>query len=78
MLMKLRKIKISDRFKTHPPKDEKLNSRREVFLNHSADFLDLHHPIIVNKDNTLIDGYCTYLVLKEYGVKKFPVIKVGV
>ena len=76
--MKLRKIKISDRFKTHPPKDEKLDSRREVFLNHSADFLDLHHPIIVNKNNTLIDGYCTYLVLKEHRVKKFPVIKVGV
>ena len=33
---------------------------------------------IVNKNNTLIDGYCTYLVLKEHGVKKFPVIKVGV
>lgn len=76
--MRLRKIKISDRFKTHPPKTEKLESRREVFLNHSTDFLDLHHPIIVNRDNTLIDGYCTYLVLKEYGVKKFPVIKVGV
>lgn len=76
--MKLRKIKISDRFKTHPPKDEKLDSRREVFLNHSEDFLDLHYPIIVNKNNVLIDGYCTYLVLKEYGVKKFPVIKVGV
>lgn len=76
--MKLRKIKISDRFKMHPPKDEKLDSRREVFLNHSTDFLDLHYPIIVNKNNVLIDGYCTYLVLKEYGVKKFPVIKVGV
>ena len=76
--MKLRKIKISDRFKTHPPKDEKLDSRREVFLNHSADFLNLHHPIIVNKNNMLVDGYCTYLVLKEHGVKKFPVIKVGV
>jgi len=76
--MRLRKIKISDRFRTHPPKEEKLNSRREVFLSHSEDFLDLHHPIIVNKDNTLIDGYCTYLVLKEYNVKKFPVIKVGV
>lgn len=76
--MKLRKIKISDRFKMHPPKDEKLDSRREVFLNHSTDFLDFHHPIIVNKNNVLIDGYCTYLVLKEYGVKKFPVIKVGV
>ena len=50
--MKLRKIKISDRFKMHPPKDEKLDSRREVFLNHSADFLNLHHPIIVNKNNT--------------------------
>lgn len=76
--MRLRKIKISDRFRTHPPKKDKLNSRREVFLNHSEDFLDLHHPIIVNKDNTLIDGYCTYLILKEYNVKKFPVIKVGV
>ena len=76
--MKLRKIKISDRFKMHPPKDEKLDSRREVFLNRSADFLVLHHAIIINKNNMLIDGYCTYLVLKEHRVKKCRVIKVGV
>ena len=55
------KIKISKSFREHPPRREKLRICEYIFVAHHR-----LSPIIVNENYTLIDGYCAYLLAKEY------------
>ena len=56
---KIEDIRIQPRFLETPPHPEKLILK-------TADFLETGQasPIYLDKDNNLIDGYCTYLILK--------------
>lgn len=73
-------IHIPNCFKTRPPKKSKLTSYTDQVKNavqkyNLSDYLD-NKPIVINKDNVLIDGYTRYLALQKLNYKdKFPVIR---
>lgn len=69
--IKLKKIKISDDFKKHPPKLKKFCERAYYF----RVFGRFHSPIILDDDNYLIDGYTSYLIAKQKGIKKVEYIR---
>lgn len=64
--MKLSDIKIKNSFANTTPKKEKMDECRLYW--------DTYHRqdryIVVDHDNTLIDGYIQYLVLKEEGIEE--------
>lgn len=60
----LKDIYISDDFAGRTPADRKLDRVRRYY----AECGELPACIVLNDENTLIDGYCTYLVAKELGV----------
>lgn len=64
--IKLKKINISDNFKKHPPKRKKFCQRASYF----RDFGRFYSPIILDDDNYLIDGYTSYLIAKQNGIKR--------
>ncbi len=70
-IMKLNKIKIQMEFVLHPPRPKKMIHKRIFYLVHRK----FEQPIIVNKDNILIDGYTTYLLAKRYG-RRYVVVEV--
>ena len=55
-------IKISNAFLRHSPRSEKLQDKIEDFT------LRFHKlsSIIVGEDYVLMDGYCAYLIAKEF------------
>lgn len=62
--MKLSDIKIKESFANTTPKEEKMNECRQNWNTyHRQD-----RYIVVDNDNTLIDGYIQYLILKDAGV----------
>ena len=71
--MKLDDIKISEAFANSIPNEEKMN----VCRNNWNQWNRQDRYIVVNPDNVLIDGYIQYLVLKENGVDKVFVKKLG-
>lgn len=60
-----KKITISERFKNSPPKGKKINKKIQQYL--ACKKLS---PIIVDENMTLIDGYCTYLIVDALKVPK--------
>ena len=63
--VRLSDIIIPSHMKATPPREEKMNKVRAFYKkNHRID-----KPIILNKDNLLLDGYVRYLVLLENNVK---------
>ncbi len=70
---KLNNIKIQKEFKKRPPKAMKMFERRTYYFLHNHKF---EVPIVINKDNELVDGYTSYLIAKEYKVKYVPVKRV--
>ena len=64
-LMQLNDIIIPDRMKYgRPPGKEKYQSRLLFFQKHG----EMYKTILVNSDGMLLDGYITYLILKEHGM----------
>lgn len=58
-------IKISNAFKMRPPKPEK-------YIDKHRDFAMKFHKlssIIVGEDYVLMDGYCAYLIAKEFNYR---------
>lgn len=66
------KIKVPERFLQTPPSPEKLIHKVLVFTRES----ELEH-ILVDEDFNLVDGYCSYLIAQQVGVKfvKIKMIK---
>lgn len=60
-IVMLKDIKISKKYKK--PGKIKMESRIEYFKR----FQDFKVPVIVDKDNNLIDGYTSYLIAKSLG-----------
>ena len=54
-------IIISEAFAQTQPKQSKLNRIRDYYLKYGS----IDKPIVVNRNNLLLDGYVRYLVLKE-------------
>lgn len=69
-LMSLSDIKIPKCFAENPPKKEKLYACRQFF--DAFGYLD--RSIVVNGNDTLVDGYVGYLVLKENRVERYDAV----
>ena len=69
---KLSNIKIQDSFKKNPSKWTKMLDKQAFYIEHGI----FEQPIIVDKNNYLIDGYTTYLIAKELGIKYMPAKRV--
>lgn len=65
---KLSSIEIQDKFKTHPPIQEKLELREYIY-NYTGKFVV---PIVL-EGNLLVDGYTTYLIAKKHNKKYIKV-----
>ena len=72
-LMKLGDIKVPDRFTSTPPKLDKVLLHHQDYISNRC--LD---PIIVDADNTIIDGYISYLIHKNYGHENVTVYRITV
>lgn len=70
-IIDIEKIKIKDDFKKHKPRYKKLKSREIYFLKNN----EFYSPIILNKDNVLIDGYTSYLIAKKLNFKQVEFIR---
>lgn len=69
---KLSNIKIPVKFLEHPPKAEKMWRRKCYYIIHQK----VKVPIIINRDNVLLDGYTSYLIEKILNKKYVKVIRV--
>lgn len=69
---RLSKIKIQEKFRKHPPQRQKMNERRFYYF-WSKKFAV---PIVINKENVLIDGYTSYLIAKEHNMEYVPIKRV--
>lgn len=70
--LKIKDIKIQDRYKESPPRRGKMESKWK----HYKQYRKFEEEIIVNKHNVLIDGYTSYLIAKQEGIKSVQVVKI--
>ena len=63
--MKLKDIKIPQRFLRHKPSLSKMIEKEEYFKKYGM----LKESIIVDQTDYLIDGYTSYLIAKKAGVE---------
>ena len=73
--MALDDIKIPMRMAMTPPKpDRQIRHAERYFLSGGRDY----DPIIIDEGNMLIDGYTTWLIFAQQGIKRAVVYKIGV
>lgn len=65
MIKRLKNIKISKEFKMAYPKTLKLISKMEYYLRNNK----FEQPIVINKDNVLVDGYTSYIIAQMLNKK---------
>ena len=63
IIKRLDEIKILPSFQACPPKNYKLASKREYYFQHGV----YDRQLIIDPDGWLVDGYATYLVMRENG-----------
>ena len=68
-IVRLENIKIKKHFSQ--PKERKMKERRNYFNKYGY----FKSPIILDKNNTLLDGYTTYLLAKEIGYKSITILR---
>ena len=64
----IKDIIISDNFSRTVPAERKVNKARSA-IEQGVDTA----AIVINNDNVLIDGYCTYLAAIEFGIESITV-----
>lgn len=69
---KLSNIKIQDEFRKNPPKYEKMLKK----LAYYNTYQNFEQSIVLDKDNYLIDGYTTYLIAKDLGMRYVKVKRI--
>ena len=69
--MKLSDIKITEAFESTHPSPDKIRKKKEQWLKTGRQ----RKYIVVNKDGYLVDGYITYLIMKELGIEEAKIIK---
>lgn len=67
---KLTNIKIQESFKEHPPKFDKMICKWMFYTKYGM----FTQPIVVDKNNYLVDGYTTYLMALALK-KKYMTVK---
>lgn len=72
--MTLDEIKIPKRFKTTPPRAEKILAR---YKHHNATRC-FDREIVVDENNNLVDGYSVYMAAKMLDLKQIRVLKITV
>ena len=70
--IKLSKITIPKHFEEAPPKPEKLIKKTINYLKTN----NLSPIYVCHKNNTLVDGYCSYLIRKACGEDKVKIVYV--
>ncbi len=65
MIKRLKNIKISKEFKMKYPRTLKLISKMEYYLRNNK----FEQPIVINKDNVLVDGYTSYIIVQMLNKK---------
>lgn len=70
MIKKLKNIKISKEFKMKYPKTLKLISKMEYYLRNNK----FEQPIVIDKNNVLVDGYTSYIIAQMLN-KKYERVK---
>lgn len=70
MIKRLKNIKISKEFKMKYPRTLKLISKMEYYLRNNK----FEQPIVINKDNVLVDGYTSYIIAQMLN-KKYVRVK---
>ena len=72
VIIDLKNITIPEKFTK--PRKEKLNSRIQYYNKNKC----FEVPIIIDKNNMLIDGYTSYLIAKKYNMKTVQAkVKIG-
>lgn len=69
---KVNKIKIPKEFIEHPPKLNKLHKRENYYVSTGKFFV----PIVVNRNNELVDGYTSFFIAKLWSKKYVKVTRV--
>ncbi len=69
VMMKLDEIIIPERFKSTPPRREKVQSKIDYYKEHGR----MPQPLKLTSEKKLWDGYATYLAAKELNLAKVPV-----
>lgn len=69
-IIRLSRIKITKDFENHMPAPKKIKSKYTYYIK----FKRFNTPIILDRKNTLVDGYCTYLLARMFGIRKMEVI----
>lgn len=72
--IKLSKITIPKHFEEAPPKPKKLIKKTINYLKTN----NLSPIYVCHKNNTLVDGYCSYLIRKACGEDKVKIVYVDV
>lgn len=67
LIIDMKNITIPEKFAK--PRKEKLNSRIQYYNKNKC----FEVPIIIDKDNMLVDGYTSYLIAKKYNMKTVQV-----
>jgi len=71
MLIKLKRIKISNDFKKTLPRTRKIRDTYKCYRMKK----NFGKDIVLDKHNVLIDGYTAYLVAKMVGLKKVEFVR---
>lgn len=66
----LRKIRIQNSWNETKPRSEKYERKKNYFLKNGT----FESTVYLTENNTLIDGYTTYLLAQEFGLGKIPVV----
>lgn len=69
MKINIDKIIISEKFKQKEPGQRKINERLAYFEKYG----EFYSPIVLDKNNILIDGYTSYLIAKRYGFENVEI-----
>lgn len=69
--MKLADIKITEAFVNTNPNPKKIQTKKDRWMKTGRQ----DKYIVIDKKNNLVDGYITYLVMKELGIEEAKIIK---
>lgn len=69
--MKLSDIKITEAFANTHPNPKKIQTKKDRWMKTGRQ----DKYIVVDKKNNLVDGYITYLIMKEFGIEEVKVIR---
>lgn len=69
-LIKINDIIIKRNFKKTLPKKNKYKKHKKYYNKHGY----FYNPIVLDKNNVLLDGYCNYLICKNKNIKNIACV----